>query len=124
MPLTPWWFRKSSESTIGEPTMTNSGRLWAIGYDDMERAHQVRDEIARLGWEGHYFTLEDLAVVVRQSDRSFTLERRTVPSRIEHPGLHRRGSPRGPGARRAADRCGGWRRGWGCRHRKLGRGRD
>lgn len=34
--------------------MTQSGNLWAIGYDDMERAYQVRDEIVRLGWEQHY----------------------------------------------------------------------
>jgi hypothetical protein len=25
--------------------MTKSGNLWAIGYDDMGRANQVRDEI-------------------------------------------------------------------------------
>ena len=31
--------------------MTQSKHLWAIGYDDMERAEQVRDEIIRLGWD-------------------------------------------------------------------------
>ena len=34
--------------------MTQSEHLWAIGYDDMERAEQVRDEIIRLGWATHY----------------------------------------------------------------------
>ena len=29
--------------------MTTAGHLWAIGYDDMERAAQVRDAITRLG---------------------------------------------------------------------------
>jgi hypothetical protein len=29
--------------------MTESKHLWAIGYDDMGRAEQVRDEIIRLG---------------------------------------------------------------------------
>jgi hypothetical protein len=29
-----------------------SGHLWAIGYDDMERADQVRDKITTLGWGG------------------------------------------------------------------------
>ena len=31
--------------------MTTAAHLWAIGYDNMERADQVREEIARLGWE-------------------------------------------------------------------------
>ena len=39
--------------------MTQSEHLWAIGYDDMERAEQVRDAIIRLGWNTPYFTLLD-----------------------------------------------------------------
>jgi hypothetical protein len=35
-------------------TMTKSEHLWAIGYDDMGRAEQVREEIIRLGWDTHY----------------------------------------------------------------------
>jgi uncharacterized membrane protein len=31
------------------PAMTTSNHLWAIGFDDVERADQVRNEIARLG---------------------------------------------------------------------------
>jgi uncharacterized membrane protein len=57
--------------------------LWAIGYDDMERAEQVRAEVARLGWEGGrvetYYILLDLAVVVRHLDGSFTLDHRPFP---------------------------------------------
>jgi hypothetical protein len=34
--------------------MTKSGHLWAIGYDDMVPADQVRDEITRLGWDNKY----------------------------------------------------------------------
>ena len=49
--------------------MTTAAHLWAIGYDDMVRADQVRDEIAELGWgagkAGKYLLLEDIAVVVR-----------------------------------------------------------
>ena len=37
--------------------MTKSEHLWAIGYDDMELAAQVRDEITRLGWDTHYLNL-------------------------------------------------------------------
>jgi uncharacterized membrane protein len=51
-----------------------SGNLWAVGYDDMERAGQVRDEITRLGWDEHYLILSDVAVVVRHTDGSFTLD--------------------------------------------------
>lgn len=42
-----------------------SGNLWAVGYDDMERASQVKDEITRLGWKEHHLFLSDVAVVVR-----------------------------------------------------------
>jgi len=58
-----------------------TGNLWAIGYDDMERANQVRDEIVRLGWDKHYLLLDDVAVVVRHpdADRSRSTERRSRP---------------------------------------------
>ena len=32
-----------------------SGHLWAIGYDDMERADQVRDKITGSGGTSTYF---------------------------------------------------------------------
>jgi len=60
--------------------MTKSGHLWAVGYDDIGRANQVRDEIIRLGWEEHYLLLDDIAVVVRHSDGSFTVDRDTFPA--------------------------------------------
>src|SRR5262245_26767605 len=60
--------------------MTKSGNLWAIGYDDMERADQVRDEIVKLGWDQHYLILDDVAVVVRHPDGSFTLDREAFPA--------------------------------------------
>jgi uncharacterized membrane protein len=60
--------------------MMKAVHLWAIGYDDMARAGQVRDEIDRLGWgpgqAGRDLLLLDLAVVVRHPDGSFTLDRR------------------------------------------------
>ncbi len=60
--------------------MTKSGNLWAIGYDDMGRANQVRDEIISLGWHKHYLILDDVAVVVRHPDGSFTLNREAFPA--------------------------------------------
>src|SRR5262249_18402325 len=60
--------------------MTQSEHLWAIGYDDMERAEQVRDEFIRLGWGTHYLTLLDVAVVVRHPDGSFTCNHERFPA--------------------------------------------
>ena len=60
--------------------MAKSGNLWAVGYDDMERANKVREEIVRLGWHQHYLELDDVAVVVRHPDGSFTLDRETFPA--------------------------------------------
>jgi uncharacterized membrane protein len=53
--------------------MTGCGNLWAIGYDDTERAEQVREEITRLG-ERHCLILLDTAVAVRYPDGSVTLD--------------------------------------------------
>jgi uncharacterized membrane protein len=60
--------------------MTKSAHLWAIGYDDMERAEQVREEFIRLGWHTHYLDLLDIAVVVRHPDGSFTYNREPFPA--------------------------------------------
>jgi len=59
--------------------MAKSGNLWAVGYADMERANQVRDEIVNLGWDKHYLLLNDIAVVIRRPDGSFTLNREKFP---------------------------------------------
>jgi uncharacterized membrane protein len=60
-------------------TMAATAHLWAVGYDDMERASQVRDELAALAWDngraGKYLILDDIVVVVRNLDGSFTLNR-------------------------------------------------
>ena len=60
--------------------MAKSGHLWAIGYDDVGRANQVRDEIISLGWHKHYLILDEVAVVVRHPDGSFTLNREKFPT--------------------------------------------
>ena len=60
--------------------MTESKHLWAIGYDDMGRAEQVRDEIIKLGWDTHYLILLNIAVVVRHPDGSFTYNREPFPA--------------------------------------------
>jgi uncharacterized membrane protein len=40
----------------------------------------VREEIVRLGWDKQYLILEDIAVVVRHPDGSFTLNREKFPA--------------------------------------------
>jgi len=60
--------------------MKSSRHLWAVGYDDMGRASQVREEITRLGWVEHRLLLEDVALVVRHLDGSFTLDREPFPT--------------------------------------------
>ena len=59
--------------------MTKDSHLWAIGYDDVGRADEVREEIKRLGWDMHYLFLDDVAVVVRHPDGSFTFDRQPFP---------------------------------------------
>ena len=54
--------------------------LWAVGYTDMERADQVKDELVKLGWDQTYLVLSDIAVVVRHPDGSFTLNREPFPT--------------------------------------------
>jgi uncharacterized membrane protein len=56
-----------------ERALMKTGHLWAVGYDDMDRAEQVRAEIARLS-ERHCLILLDTAVVVRYPDGSVTLD--------------------------------------------------
>jgi uncharacterized membrane protein len=57
--------------------------LWAIGYDEVDRASAVREEITRLAWgpgqAGRYLILLDAAVVVRHPDGTFTLNREPFP---------------------------------------------
>jgi uncharacterized membrane protein len=55
--------------------MATNGHLWAVGYGDMKRAGEVREEIIRLGRAENYLLLDDVAVAVRHPDGSFTLER-------------------------------------------------
>jgi uncharacterized membrane protein len=67
--------------------MTRASHLWAIGYDNMERAEQVRAEVAHLG-ERHCLIVLDTAVAVRYPDGSVTLNGEpfvAVPSFAGHP---------------------------------------
>jgi uncharacterized membrane protein len=63
------------------------GHLWAIGYDDMARADQVREVITGLGWDRPYLILEDIAAVVRHPDGTFALGREPVRAVAQVTGL-------------------------------------
>src|SRR5205807_1909582 len=75
--------RQRQHGPGGGPTMTTTAHLWAVGYDDVGRADQVREEICSLAWglgeAGRYLNLLDVAVVVRHPDGSFTLDRERFP---------------------------------------------
>jgi len=60
--------------------MSEQSHLWAIGYDDVGRAAEVRDEIKRLGWDKQHLILLDLAVVVRNADGSFVFNQEPFPA--------------------------------------------
>jgi uncharacterized membrane protein len=53
--------------------MSACGHLWAIGYDGMEQAEQLRQKIVGLG-QKQCLVLHDTAVVVRYGDGSVTLD--------------------------------------------------
>src|SRR5262245_47272492 len=65
--------------------MKKAGHLWAIGYDDMGRAEQVRHEIIGLG-DKRYLILLDTAVVVRYPDGSVTLDGESFVPAIDFNG--------------------------------------
>jgi len=60
--------------------MATRQHLWAVGYDGMDRANQVREEIIRLGWDKNDLILQDVVVVVRHLDGSLTVDRQQFPA--------------------------------------------
>ena len=61
--------------------MKPTSHLWAIGYPDIQRAAEVKDEIVHLGLgPPDLARLLDVAVVVRHPDGSFTVDREAFPS--------------------------------------------
>ena len=50
------------------PAIAKAGDLWAVGFDEAERAAQVRDEITKLAWDEHCLILKDVEVAVRDPD--------------------------------------------------------
>ncbi|HTU17534.1 MAG TPA: DUF1269 domain-containing protein [Gemmataceae bacterium] len=65
--------------------MIKGAHLWAVGFDDMKRADQVRAEVRWLG-EKHCLELLDSAVVVRYHDGSVTLNGESFVAPIHFSG--------------------------------------
>src|SRR5262249_43343505 len=61
-----------------ETAMKSLGNLWAVAFDDPDRAAQVRAELQTLE-ERQYLLIDDMAVVVRDLDGSFRLDRERFP---------------------------------------------
>jgi len=45
--------------------MSKVGHLWAVGFDEAERAAQFRDQITKLAYDEHCLILKDVEVAVR-----------------------------------------------------------
>jgi uncharacterized membrane protein len=58
--------------------MNSVENLWAVAYDDPDRAAQVRAELHALE-ERQFLLVEDMVVVVRDPDGSFRLDRERFP---------------------------------------------
>jgi uncharacterized membrane protein len=58
--------------------MTTVDNLWAVAFDDPNRAAEVRAELHALD-ERQFLLVEDMAVVVRDLDGSFRLDRERFP---------------------------------------------
>src|SRR5262249_8900701 len=61
-----------------ETAMKSAGNLWAVAYDEPNRAAEVRAELQALE-ERQFLLVEDMAVVVREADGSFRLDRERFP---------------------------------------------
>jgi uncharacterized membrane protein len=60
--------------------MSDSAHLWAIECDDQESAERLRNEITALADPVQNLLLLDLAILVRNTDGSYTLDRQPFPA--------------------------------------------
>jgi uncharacterized membrane protein len=65
--------------------LSDFSHLWAVGFDDTDGAARVREVITSLAWEKHQLVLMDVAVAVRYSDGSFTLDGEPFPVVTKSP---------------------------------------
>ena len=65
--------------------MSKAGNLGAAGFDEAERAAQVRDEFTKLAWDEQGLILKDVEVVVRYPDGLFILDGEPFREKTEVP---------------------------------------
>ena len=63
--------------------MSTAGNLWAVGFDEAERAAQFRDEITNLARDEHCLILKDAQVAVRYPDGLLILDGEPFPEMTE-----------------------------------------
>ena len=61
--------------------MNSSAHLWAVAYDDVDRARQVREVIASLAGPGLSLQLLDIAILVRLPDGSLMFDGKPFSAR-------------------------------------------
>ena len=61
--------------------MASAAHLWAIGYDDIDRAGQVRDVIVSLAGPQQDLRLLDIAILARSSDGTLTFNGKAFSGR-------------------------------------------
>jgi len=61
-------------------TTNGSAHLWAVGYDDVDRADQVRKVIVSLADPRHELQLLDIAILVRTREGSLQINGRPLPT--------------------------------------------
>jgi uncharacterized membrane protein len=66
--------------------MTSSAHLWAVGYDDSNRASQVQQVIASLGGPEQSLQLLEMAILTRLPDGSFLFNGK--PFQTGHQAAH------------------------------------
>jgi uncharacterized membrane protein len=67
--------------------MTSSAHLWAVGYDDINRASHVKEIIVSLASPEHSLQLLDIAALVRSLNGSLLFNGKPFPA-ANHPSLY------------------------------------
>ena len=63
--------------------MSKAGNLWALGFDQPERAAQFRDQITKLACDEHCLILKNVEVAVRYPDGLLILDGEPFPEMTE-----------------------------------------
>ena len=65
--------------------MSKAGNLWAVGFDEADRAARFRDQITKLACDEHCLVVKDVEVAVRYPDGLLILDGEPFPEMTEVP---------------------------------------